>query len=734
MGILMVLKAGESNSISASTYGKRFKDLHTVFPPSNNPKVWYPPKSLDQFHALEKGAPALNIALRYQLFALLDEYERKKWVVNGDPLFDAQRALTIWEAMSLCQGKESPSSLLLIGPSGTGKTRLLGILMQALIRLQMRGAMEGRIAFVTNKSHHMGTKTVGRQHALMELLQPPPLPLPLTHRNRLYRDLCRMFPENMVGKLIAPSDWRELVDNRTGDRAHMRKRVQQFLGKPTNGTKDHFPRLIEAIAAILSGQAVPVAGIGEDRAPELIDFGPLQKEETAETYAGDAAFGIPKDYPVVSRNPWMVHNNGDKRELDSARVLLTTMSAFTNLSVRNSLGPVISDIRAVLCDEIRLVPETTVINRVVDAGGEKPLVVAATNIDSGKFKHVSPCHSVAESIGVMLPDVRVQTFPWKEEPHYPMGSERALKQLVDGYFAKIPHLKGKQPWEMDCLVAVHSSLTQRVAHMLDDEFARRFPRLKARVLCMDSKASDGEHFSQKEALQNWFVGPETGGPKVLVMPPSVGNDALDLPNIERLVVATTVTPDATLRLMGRGLHGNRHRTEGPQFAVLISVQQFSNSNLHSTPFGVVQHGLPIDEETGFSWISGQIFLNRLRHETEQRKLKKQKRMHVPGTNNEVSMITIADGGESLLPARKGKPFASVSVNHATSLTSKLNYTGAEPPRRELLERFLLDSEILTRLGPSEVTSLHCTAIRVHGAKENWVKALTAEVAALKQRT
>ncbi|MBI3619103.1 ATP-binding protein [Candidatus Peregrinibacteria bacterium] len=492
--------------IDEKTYVRRRRDLVAVFPPDDNTGVSYPPDNIDAFMRLQHGAPALNVALQHELFALLAEYERKAWIVQGDRLYDSQRAHVTWAASSLCRGEESPSSLLIEGPAGTGKTRVLGILMQALVRLQLKGILQGAIAFTTAKAYHLTSKTVGLAGALHHMLATPPNEASPSLIRGLRRDLKNIFPD-LVDKLLPPKVWAPLFEGRTADLDATRKRIRDVVGSAVNDDEGG-EQFLDAAALLLCGRATTVTGIDDIGVPELLSFPDgAHSEEGAVAYAGDAAFALPRDYPVYARQEWNVLPSSAEPSTHALpRVLLTTSTAFRSKAMRLMMPELIADTGVVLCDEARQHPAGSFQDPVMASGKQRPLVIGATSINYGrKWDRVSPSQKLQEAIGVTLPSVRVNVFPSKEQMHYPAESHLALEQLLDQHFKHVPSLPRKQPWEMDMLFITHPQLTREAAKRLRQRYEEK-TELDAQVYCFDMAGQARAWLQANHRKRSWRHG------------------------------------------------------------------------------------------------------------------------------------------------------------------------------------------------------------------------------------
>lgn len=721
---------GRQTEPSKKEYSSWRDELLEEFPQQDNPDVTYPQETYAQLEKAGKSAPALNRDLQRELFTMLTEYQRDGWEVNGKELYPSQRGHLFWGASALTQGKHSPSSLLLKGPAGSGKTLELGSFLQAGVRLQLRGQLKGIITFCTAKSYHMTSKTVGRDYALKQMMKAPPDVPPEVHIRALYRSLVRMFPDTME-KYFSVADLKGYFDQRSGDFDEERKKLEKILGDLSDD------EMLDAMAVLLSGTGTLVAGLDEDAAPEILrfDLSGESDEESAVAYAGDAAFGIPPDYPVYTQKSWnaLAALNGE-----APRVLLTTTNAFVNMNIRKGMEDIFRHVDMILCDEARRTSETTFQTPIRQAGkSSNPIVVGATNTRyDNRWGADSPEQSLRQAIGVSLPNLRVNLFPGADCEHYPSESEEAVSQLLKAHFAKIPLLK-KSPSEMNAVLVVHSKLVGMIGSRLR-EIYDDIRGMKAEIHRYDAKSGDAAlaGISQKALLEAWFVRERKDGPNILVTTPSTAADALDLPNIENLTIATRVAPDILYRLLGRALHNNKHLEHGKSYGVYVAQQQFANSALGATPFGIIDHGLPLDEKTGFDWIPGQILLSQEQHNQEISRVlkkKKYKKSRVPGTSFKRGTEDFKTAGGTMLVESDRAAFRPPLHSVRQPQAEESHHLDAYRPNDDTLTDFLAQIDA-GDLMFTESRSLLAAASVAHLNNRPWTKAVIAKVAEIRRRT
>lgn len=733
--------------IGREEYERRQRHLAGVYSPQRFSDLQFPPADYHEFLESQRGAPQLNVHLQHELFALMAEYEERGWVVNGHPLYDSQRAYVTWIAGVLTKGKESPSSISVEGPAGIGKTLVLGMCMQALVRMQMNESLQENVAFVTAKPYHMTSKTVGLTVALRRMLATPPHQADIKLVRSLWRDLRKMFPA-LVAAHLPQKVWEALFTNRAIDFSETRERVRALLGgaiKEKGGEQ-----FLAAAATLVSGRGTTVTGVNDPKRPDILEF-PVEdaKEGLAETWLGDAAVGVPEKYPVYASHDWHALSSMDRQDAARARILLTPSSIFTGRSSRERMADVLRHVGVVLIDEVRRCKPPDFQDAVTLSGGQAPLLIglSSDNYDK-KWDRVSPRHALGEAIEAkMLPAVRADVFPSAEQTHYPASTRRAHEQLIEQHFTSLPALDAP-PWLMDTLMVVQSQLTRRMAKDLLAGYTRR--GIEADVRCLDTKASDDRAAgkSQKAILEAWFIhlrakDRKTTVPRIMVIPVGMATDALDLPNIQNLTIGTTVNSDQLHRLMGRALHSNRHLTEGPDAIPLVRQQQFSNSHLGATLLSALEDGRRFNIAEGFEWFRGQVLLPTDRSEREQRLLTRRgmQPVTVPGVGRRVPgtppAIVTGDGGEMLVkpPQKRKKRPSRPPFEYGPKHAQSPGNGGHEPRKFDFAE--IMVHNFLARSGDERYMkhypSLVIVAKEAIKRGEDWGSKVQAKLRELKAR-
>lgn len=651
---IAILKGSGNSSVPTPTFASLYRQLTSflveVFPPSENPHSKYPPASPQEFVSSQFAtAPEFHRHLSQELWTLLREISRRGREVNDKTLHDHQFAHLIWTAASLTSGKESPTSFFIQGAPGTGKTLTLGVLMQACVRLQTRQLMTGKIAYCTAKPYHLSDKVRGKGMGHRRVLRTPPYTLSEKDINRRRLALCRMDADFMKN-FFPRKAWKALFAQRPSNEDEARRVIDDYFQEKGLCMSESDETMLANVTKVLGSVATTVRG--PSRTTELLTLPavPDATEEVA-SHTGDAAFAIPSDYPVFARENIGVSTatRGD------ARVVLEPALVFTSArQIEKYQDELHRHVQVILCDEAQRRQPIAFQEPVVAAGASQmPLVFAAGSQWYGKaWECRSPVHSFPESIrrGI-LPDLGVRLFPSANQPHYPAETEESLEQLLKVFYQPLDSFKElrlPQPYDVNTLVVVHTRLVDTVVERLRQAYAER--NTPATVRPFHGNEED------REALQIWFD-TEANGPNVLVSSATIVKESLDLLSLRHLVVGAKVSADVLYHLIGRLAHGRGQLSKADR--MLVTLQQFADSNLGATPFVALDHGQTFSE-TGFQWINGHALMSDRAFRRDSRRLKQARRspdsVEVPSHGRRkrgiAPPIKMASG-TSLLPGKTG---------------------------------------------------------------------------------
>lgn len=602
---------------SAKSPSTAFRDLYkkerdfafNTFHPETHPEISSIPESAAEFLKLFEETREIQRILVHEAMTNIGVLHAQKFQVNSKKLYPHQRGHLFWSATTLAGGKESPSSALVRGAPGTGKTLEIGQWMQAGIHAQMRDLLpKGVIAYLTQRPFHLVQQTQGLGLARKRLVRTPPFTLHPKEIDSLYREYKKLCPK--LAAIVKIKGWQELFNERPATEAEARSLIQRHLhhlGTLEQAKKiPDFEEQESKLIKLLLGNAAVVQDI--DREPTLVDLPEINEETNIHTrFGGDAAFSIPAGYPVLAKERWGMQANED---VNIPKVLLMPAASLTSTVQREKLRAILKNIVLILVDEGGTLHPSVFENPVMEAKGKKPVVIAATATDQNRrWEARSPEHSVGESVEAgVLPDVGIDIFPSKDETHYPRDSMEAMQQLVDHHFKDLEllkRLKLPQPKEGSSLVVVHAKTTRECAKRLQDEYEKR--KIPAEIFCFDGKTPQAD----REKLLLWMASAGDQA-KILVGNPASLATALNLPGIHNVTIGTTINAMMLKQLLGRALHSAHHR-------VICRQQQFSNSNLSTTAFAQLHHQANIPENEEIQWIPGQALMSARAMKTDTKK-------------------------------------------------------------------------------------------------------------------
>jgi len=595
----------------ARQYKRRIAELSQVFPPEDNPGSVYPPEEAEEF--LQKKfapAPEFHRHISQRLWGLLNGLDGNGSVLNEKVLRRSQRGHLIWIPTTLVDGKNSPNSLFIENPPGTGKSLVLGAVMQAcreeLDATLAPGDASEKIVFCTAKAQHLPGKVRGADMGLRHVLHLPPFDMTDKEAASMHTKISKL--EAPVKTLFARMDWQELMQEGMHDLKDAWKIVRRAM-KEHGGVSDE---VAEVLVQLLARRGVLITG--PDKTPELLPLTPPTGELSAEGFTGDAAYAIPKNYPVHAKGTI----SKEEASLEDARIALMPIGAFvSSMSFEKMSQSFLRHVRVVLCDEAQRRDPMIFQGRVLESGARQtPLVIAAGSRWYGKnWERLSPAHSYLESIREgHLNDFGVRVFPGEKLKHYPAESQEALEQLLEEHLRTLPlfeQLDLPQPGKNNTLLVVHTKLIAHAVKMFREVYAKRKDKKDAQVFGYNGSAD------APEALQAWFGQP---GDKLFIVPASILKEAWDFPRIRQLLIGTKVTPDVLFHLIGRLAHGQGKKNKRDR--LLVSLQQFIDSNFSSTPFHQLAHGQTFDEN-GFQWVPGQALMSANAFELDQKMVRGQ---------------------------------------------------------------------------------------------------------------
>lgn len=615
--------------------------LAKVLPQEQNRDVGsYPTDNPEEFVKLYKKSPVMQQMLTLELLTILDEI-RKTRMVNGKKLHDHQYAQIIWLQQALCAGIFSPETFLIQGSGGIGKTLILGIITEALIRLQIRDLVGGRIVYCANKSFILMQQLFSQydiernaQHAEG-----------MTLKDRL--DTFR-FAEQLTGGNVVFT--RKCIDELclSGCTAtEAKQRLTQELGNHADA-KRRYPSLdwngiLERLSLVIAGSRFLIRSPNK-RDLEMIELAEATKKGKARS--GDLGFGIPAEYKeedliLAKRGADLDVQTFEKcsdpeslRKDQRYRVLLTLVSTLQKQAQFQTIAHLAGNIRALLIDEVQKIPGNEfqkIILRAREGNSEEkklpsPLVfglraerygdaVSLGNMINYHRRSPRPPLAVAmnSSQRILPPVSPVRPDAHDLDPESPEG----LRFLVRSHFEEMPLLKKMghpQPWKHTGMIVVHPDNVETLVKMLREEYAGH-KGLKSDVHSLN--ANTAPPYSGR--LLSLMHGEKKNHARVLVTSPSLVKLALDLQRMSYLTIGTDFqirSPGDLLRYLDRLSHSSLHRTV-PNFRCLLRHPFFRTGDPRLSLFNVLEHDEPVNDVHAISWLQGQALLGSPRYRADK---------------------------------------------------------------------------------------------------------------------
>lgn len=575
-------------------------------------------------------APELHQLLAAELTTLIQEYEKNDWEVNGDPLWEHQKALVFEFVQKLAakRGNRPIMSVLMEEAPGTGKTRIMGIIIQALSRLMVRGLFDGNILVLVKRKAMVGQQSMSvaeRREAVMTT--------DLTkEREKQARDQYKYFDNSAFISLrkvvIEKNKWLELA--RRNYETIREAREAFVMALEDAGTYEdvmlmpNVDALLDDIAHLLARRggvirAPKAAGINGTEELEVIRLGPPQRDTGKK---GDFLFGVPDELMeggavhLQSNFDFKHAPHGEKPDENTRIAVLSRLSLLQHNS-RVAIRDYLSGVRFIFADEAGLSSDGEIANIVMhpDVGGKRqPFVFAATAFNRGGRLHYDAELSklgteaaVNSDDGVLQPQ-RLVCFPGNEEELLPSGSLEAADQMIERYVSSLsfPERQGvPQPHDGHSLIVVPKDLVPYVVAKL------RSKGLGKQVISCDDNG-DEQYNAVLQAAMNDPKAP----PICLVGSTTFVIDSFDW----RLLQSTWMCApeskqdhETLIRLFGRQFHSAQKNG-------YIVQQRFSDSLRHnSLPWNAYRPDMEIPEGD-FDFVQGRHFIGARRVAAEQRQL------------------------------------------------------------------------------------------------------------------
>lgn len=500
------------------------------------------------------GSDEFSQLLVRRMFAIWQEMESSGFVANDKELYEHQKALFAWIALSTTTGvRDRIANLLVRSPYGSGKSLVAG-----LVGLAFRQAQEQMITDGTDpkmvptgvllglRKEHMLQNALGEQFAVMQ----PPYTVERADVNVYWKNLSALFGKDFSEIFPKPKGLNHgfyalfNVSEDEEEQESPKERVADYMKTHINAEAwNALPtarrgEIREALEKLVAGEIIFIPDIYNVPQAER----PLPREDAssdeAARYRGDSAFAFneTESYRVKATHKHLALNpstHTTKPNTDNpAKMLIAygTMVTRKPESIRIDIREEIMRTgRGLFIDEAGAFTPGSLGDSMSQLnGGNWPYMVGFTGGDRGiEGWERSPVLSVQKMIqlGLMKP-IAFQGIGDAAKPPA-QGTEEAWAEYRKRMFTdeKTATTLGlPQPHELDTVVVAPTKNVREYAHRL--QVAHDEEGVPVKIWCFDPSSGD----SRWSIVVNGFNAPKKkGDPKrILVAPPSQMSEALHL--------------------------------------------------------------------------------------------------------------------------------------------------------------------------------------------------------------
>lgn len=591
------------------------KDLDAAFTEKENRHASYPSEDvLDGLRGYRK-LPKLSQDIILELSDMILDSEENDGELLGKIAHPHQLGHLKWLVLSLMEGG---SSFLIEGGPGSGKTLVLGALMRACTRLQMKGLLDGVVAFATHKEYILNQQVFNpddRRRYLEQELRAWDL--------QDDADFMQKFLGNSCTECIPRAEWEKLRRASIRGKDNAVLKLQELVLK--NNGQDFWEKNKEVmyqLAAILCGEGVLVYDI--DELPMFLPLSSPPENPADISYSGDLGKGIPNEYlkenRVAARKGADIDNALDaitNETADDVRVLLTTASTILQKKHHGAIRGILPRVKVVLVDEGNTACSNfqASIEQGIDtvtAEVREPVLVfmasalSTTNgIDSRpQADKYSPRKTIAECMEPgadgrqVSPDMGADVYPYIGDTLYPVGTTEAFHQMMEHHFEEFPlntELDQPQPSECTTVMAVNGPDIVPATEYLREEYKEEdIPAIIVPFrMNKERRTSSGNtrHPYSARVFQ-WLndKGLDDKHVKILVGTTLDLRDALSIQTLRHVSIGTKITQNNLLRLASRLQHADHHLKEGGErYRGMVSQQIFQGSDPKNNIFSLLGH-------------------------------------------------------------------------------------------------------------------------------------------------
>ncbi len=598
-------------------------DLDDIFSAASNEHASWPPANVDHCLRAFPKRPELVKALAIELSEMIIDAEEDGNALLGKIAHPHQLGHLKWLVFALMEGG---SSYLIEGGPGSGKTLVLGAIINALTRLQIDGVMDGVAAYGTHREFVLAQQAFSledrRKHMEME------------RTGKDISDDCK-YIKQILGEdaltYIPRAEWAAIRSQEVRSQATAVAKLKKIILKKEGGDvflEEHGDKLTQ-IAVLLSGEGTLVFDV--DDSVMLLPLSKPSKSTSVEeqfSYSGDFGAGIPPQYVaeglVAARRGADIGNSIQKHSAETkerVRVLLTTAQSILQQNFHGPIRTILQNVQAIIVDEGRnaapAFQEAIALEKEAVNRGEEdpPLVFMASALSTTNEMGARPyadrysprltipeCMEPGPDGRQVSPDMGAHLFPRKGGTLYPAGTIEALDQFLNEYFMDSPlteKLGLPPPSECTTIVTVDTKDISEAVRRLRKEYAKR--GIDAVVVPFKTSNAKGTGSANNKApyserIFQWMHDEKDAAHvKVLVAAPNDVSDALSIRTLRHVAIGTRVSRKNLLRIASRLQHANGHlQPGGERYRGYLLQQLFQSSNTRDTIFSLL--GFADDEE------------------------------------------------------------------------------------------------------------------------------------------
>ncbi len=609
----------------------------------------------DWFEKKFQGSDDFSKLFTRRLFLVWEELKEEQYVVNGDQLWEHQKALFAWAALNICTGmREEMANLLLRSPYGSGKSKVTGLMIRAFRDAQLdlmllQGKDHKEIptgALIGKRKEHLIQNAVGEQYAVLDSEH-----LERAEMNRHWKDLAAMYGSLFTDLFPQPKKASdpfyaifesEFEDGSSAGSIDARlsaylKATGRTIGKRTKPVSD----MLSAFKQLIDGEIVLI--LNEENIPVPV---PAQlRDDCTESdvrtgLTGDSAFALREGehYRIKAsdrhlspdRSTHTTKVNAD----DPAQFAIVHGTALTRNpeTIRRDIrGEIAERCKGLFLDEAGLLNPAVIGDSVTQLVSHEPIVIGVTGQDKGVAGwQRSPSISEAKMIelGLMKP----VSYAGIGDPENPpsAGSEEAWQAYEEAMFEdyQTAEILGiSQPHEVDTVVVLKAARVHEYAKRI--RLAHEARNVPVNVFIYSTGAGN----RKTEVLKAFKAPKKKNEPRrILVAEDKLIAESLTIPNAQCYDILDVVSDFDMDQIRGRLGHVRNTDIEQEQaVARTVIRQQFLHKG--RDPYvrtAARKQGYALPDEDA-AWRPLHSMIDRKSHDIDaaRKELKKVKALSIP---------------------------------------------------------------------------------------------------------